>query len=96
MNAGADCVKFQMRNLDSVYRNSSSTINENEDLGAQYVMDLLNKFQLSNDNMLRLFDYCHKQSIMPLCTPWDEQSVEVLDNYGIDGYKIAICGFGES
>jgi len=87
--AGADCAKFQMRNLDSLYRQSSDTGNVNEDLGSEYIIDLLRKHQLSDDDMFRVFDYCHEKGIMPLCTPWDLPSIEKLHNYGMSGFKVA-------
>ena len=45
--AGANCVKFQMRTLDEVYRKQSSKTS-GEDLGTEYVVDLLKRFELSN------------------------------------------------
>ena len=45
---GADCAKFQMRKLDKVYR-KRSLVKSGEDLGTEYVIDLLNKFELSTE-----------------------------------------------
>lgn len=87
--AGADCAKFQMRDLKSLYRNSDSAVPDNEDLGAQYVMDLLTTHALSNDEMFTLFDRCRDRNIVPLCTPWDHESLEALIRYGIGGIKAA-------
>ena len=83
--AGADCAKFQMRNMGAMYRDST----EGEDLGAEYTLDLFAKFQLSNKELFKTFDYCKKKNILPLCTPFDEESLIQLENYGIDGYKLA-------
>ncbi len=83
--AGADCAKFQMRNMGALYRDS----NGGEDLGAEYTLDLFAKFQLSNKELFKAFDYCKKKNILPLCTPFDEESLIQLENYGIDGYKLA-------
>jgi len=90
VNSGADCAKFQMRDLNSLYRQSSNKNSSvSEDLGSEYVIDLLRKYQLSNDDMLRIFDYCHEKGIMPLCTPWDVSSIKILNNYGMSGFKVA-------
>ena len=86
VDAGADCVKFQMRNMKKLYRFRND---EAEDLGAQYTFDLLDKFQLKNDELIQLFDYCKSVGTIPLCTPWDEDSLSVLENYGMPAYKVA-------
>ncbi len=87
--SGADCVKFQMRDMASLYRNTGQSDDIREDLGSQYVLDTLARFQLENDEMLEVFDYAKKQGIMPLCTPWDLASLQKLENYGVEAYKIA-------
>lgn len=87
--AGADCVKFQLRNMDELYSDNWKTNNASEDLGSQYVMDLLAKFQLRKEEMFELFDYCRSQKILALCTPWDVSSVNDLDKYGMLAYKVA-------
>jgi sialic acid synthase SpsE/sugar phosphate isomerase/epimerase len=87
---GADCVKFQMRDMGSLYRNHGDTKTlAGEDLGAQYVLDLLAKFHLDQETMFSLFDECKANDILPLCTPWDIVSLEALESYGMEGYKVA-------
>ena len=54
--AGADCVKFQMRNMNSVYR-KRSLLKQGEDLGTEYILDLLNRFQLSEDEHEKVANY---------------------------------------
>ena len=92
-DAGVDCVKFQMRNLATLYRNQGDANDAKEDLGSQYVLDLLSKFQLSDSELFEIFDYCRLRNVVPLCTPWDVSSVEFLEQYGIEGYKIASADF---
>lgn len=87
--AGADCAKFQMRNIGSLYRNAGDANDIREDLGSQYTLDLLSRFNLSPAQLFEIFDHCHDQGILPLCTPWDLESVAALEEYGITGYKIA-------
>lgn len=87
--AGADSAKFQLRDLETLYANRGNPNDAKEDLGSQYTLDLLSRFQLAVPDMFRLFDYCYKRGIIPLCTPWDIKSVENLEKYGLEGYKSA-------
>ena len=57
IEAGADCVKFQMRDLDSLYRRKSLQ-KDGDDLGSEYILDLLRKFEFTSDQHKELFDYC--------------------------------------
>lgn len=85
---GADCAKFQMRQIKEVYR-SKSLEKSGEDLGTEYIIDLLNKFELSVDQQRALADYCKQKGILYLCTPWDTTSVEILESFNVAGYKVA-------
>jgi N-acetylneuraminate synthase len=93
VEAKVDCVKFQMRDLSSLYSNRGKNGEVAYDLGSQYTLDLLNKFQLSSDELCQVFDYCKQRGILPLCTPWDLVSVRVLDEYGLEGFKVASADF---
>lgn len=86
--AGADCVKFQMRHLDKVYRKRSLS-KHGEDLGTEHIIDLLKRFELSVDQHRRLSHYCAQTGILYLCTPWDSESVDVLEGFGVPAYKVA-------
>lgn len=89
VKAGADCAKFQMRNLTELYANEGDADDAKENLGSQYTLDLLNKYQLNPDELFLAFDYCKMKGIEPLCTPWDIKSAELLEEYGVSAYKIA-------
>lgn len=88
IDAGADCVKFQMRHLDKVYR-KKTLIKDGEDLGTEYVIDLLNRFELSKDQHKQLYEYAKSKNIIYLCTPWDIDSVNFLDKMGVEAFKVA-------
>jgi N-acetylneuraminate synthase len=87
ISAGANCVKFQMRTLDQVYRKRSTA--RGEDLGTEYVVDLLKRFELTKSEHKKLFEYCSKKNITYLCTPWDSTSLEFLEEIGVSAYKVA-------
>jgi sialic acid synthase SpsE/sugar phosphate isomerase/epimerase len=86
--AGVDCVKFQMRHLDQVYRGRTLR-KDGEDLSTEYVLDLLRRFELSVEQHRQLAAYCSKQDILYLCTPWDSASADVLESMGVPAYKVA-------
>ena len=85
---GADCVKFQMRHLNQVYREKSLN-KSGEDLGTEYIIDLLNRFEFSVDEHRKISEYCQGEGILYMCTPWDEKSVEALEYFGVKAYKVA-------
>lgn len=86
--AGADVVKFQLRDMDALYRQSGGS-SAGEDLGPQYVLDLLAKYNLSADQLFEVFDHCRAAGVEVMCTPWDPPSVQRLADYGIDAFKVA-------
>ncbi|WP_082083537.1 N-acetylneuraminate synthase family protein [Paenibacillus beijingensis] len=87
--AGADCAKFQMRHMTSLYRNDGNADDASEDLGTQYTLDLLSRNQLNDEDLFAVFDYCHEVGIIPLCTPFDPTSLNKLEKYGMTAYKLA-------
>ena len=91
--AGADCAKFQMRDMRKLYRNAGKSDDMASDLGTQYTLDLLERFQLSDDELFKCFDYAANKGLMPLCTPWDEASLDKLNRWGMEGFKVASADF---
>jgi sialic acid synthase SpsE/sugar phosphate isomerase/epimerase len=85
---GADCAKFQMRQIKEVYR-SKSIEKSGEDLGTEYIIDLLNKFELTVEQQKMLSDYCKTKGILYMCTPWDKSSVDILETFNVPAYKVA-------
>lgn len=85
---GADSAKFQMRHLDQVYR-TRTLRKDGEDLGTEYVIDLLNRFEFPLDQHRALAAYCAEKGILYLCTPWDEMSVDILTEIGVPLFKVA-------
>ncbi len=85
---GVDAVKFQMRNLSEVYREKSLN-KQSEDLGSEYIIDLLDRFELSLQEHKKISEYCSKIGIQYMCTPWDEESLSILESFKVPAYKVA-------
>jgi sialic acid synthase SpsE/sugar phosphate isomerase/epimerase len=88
INAGADCVKFQIRNREALYRKPPGE-HGSEDLGVEYIQDLLNKVELNISQHKEIFNFCKLNNITYMCTPWDEPSVEILKDFGVQAIKLA-------
>jgi len=88
VRAGANCVKFQLRNRDALYRVRADG-SVAEDLGVEYIQDLLNKVELTVEQHRAIRAYCRDARITYMCTPWDEPSVDVLATFDVPALKIA-------
>jgi N-acetylneuraminate synthase len=88
VEAGADCVKFQMRNMASVYREKSLS-KSGEDLGTEYILDLLERFQLTQDEHRKISQHCKNKNVLYMCTPWDTDSISILEGFNVPAYKVA-------
>ena len=53
VEAGADCAKFQMRSMQALYGSGGHAADGSDDLGAQYTLDLLSRFQSKTVNCSR-------------------------------------------
>ena len=85
---GADCVKFQLRNIKSLY--SEDAINmASSDLGTEYTLNLIKKFQLTKAQYKELKKYTERKGLIFLCTPWDKESLKFLERLNLYAYKIA-------
>lgn len=88
--AGADAVKFQTFHADSVVINDAEkaeyqklTTSSNE---SQY--NMIQKLELSDDTFKELAEYANSKGIIFLSTPFDEESVELLNKIGVPAFKI--------
>jgi N-acetylneuraminate synthase len=89
-NAGADAVKFQTFSADRLvtknapkadYQNKTTDKNE-----SQY--EMLKKLELSFEEHKSLKKYCGEKNILFLSTPFDFESVDLLEELGVELYKV--------
>lgn len=87
--AGAECVKFQLRDLATMYIDDDAARRQGRDLGDEYTLDLLRRFQLTDDELFDALDYTRARGLVPLCSPWDLVSLRKLERYGLPALKLA-------
>lgn len=90
VEAKADAVKFQTfkaKNLVSKnaqkadYQKQTTDKNESQ-------FDMIKKLELDVNTHKELITYCNSKNIMFLSTPFDHDSIELLDNLGLEIFKI--------
>lgn len=91
VNAGADAVKFQTFKAENLVTETAPLAKYQRkncaDVASQFA--LLKGLELSADGHRGLFSYCRKKKIEFLSTPFDEASVDFLDNLGVKVFKIS-------
>jgi N,N'-diacetyllegionaminate synthase len=90
-DAGADYVKFQTFKADKITSKSAKkasyqTQNIKDGDDSQY--NMLKKLELRDEWHHQLKDYADSKNIKFLSTGFDEDSIDFLDNLGIDFFKI--------
>jgi N-acetylneuraminate synthase len=90
-DAGADAVKFQTFKADklttaqapkAVYQKETTANDENQ-------LEMLRKLELSLEAYPLLVEACHANGILFMSTPFDEESVNMLDALGMAVFKIS-------
>lgn len=88
--AGADAVKFQTFKADKLVSKTAQkadyqkqTTSEGE---SQY--EMIKKLELDEDAHRVLISYCSEKSIMFLSTPFDHDSIRLLNDFGMPIFKI--------
>jgi len=92
-DAGADAIKFQTFVTEKIITTdapkSTYHINSTGDDSIQSWFDLLKSQEMSKKMHVELMNKCKQRGILFMSTPYDCDSVDLLNNLGIDIYKIA-------
>ena len=89
--AGADAVKFQTfkaEKLVSKYAKKARYQQENMRNGDDSQLHMLQKLELDKETHLKLMEYAKKRDILFLSTPFDLESIELLERLGLEIFKI--------
>ena len=89
VNAQADAVKFQKRQLSSLYAGETLLDPTQEEKEIGFLLPFLQEFELSDEALSDLSDYCGEREIEFLCTPWDPESVDLLERLNVRAYKVS-------
>ncbi len=88
--AGADCVKFQSYTAKELSIKSSPKADYQKKSGekgeTQY--DMLLRYELKENDFIKLKEYCDKKGIMFLSTPFSSRWVKILFDLGIKAFKV--------
>jgi sialic acid synthase SpsE/sugar phosphate isomerase/epimerase/CBS domain-containing protein len=90
---GANAVKLQVRDLDSLYTKSVLNDSLKAEHGTQYLLNELKKSELPSNYLKELCDYSQQIGIVLIGTPFDLKSIDLLEQVGIPAYKIGSPDF---
>lgn len=89
-NAYCDCVKFQTFKAENLLLKTAEKApyqkKTTEKEETQY--EMIKKLELSEQMHIELIEYCKQKNIMFLSTPFDNESVDLLNKLGIEIFKI--------
>jgi N,N'-diacetyllegionaminate synthase len=90
IEAGADAIKFQTFHTDNVVTRTAEKAGyqKNTTSSEESQYEMIKKLELSDEVFLELSDYAKKRGIIFLSTPFDEESVDLLDRIDVPSFKI--------
>ncbi|MBZ0115128.1 MAG: N-acetylneuraminate synthase family protein [Thermoanaerobaculia bacterium] len=88
-DAGADAVKFQKRDISSLYPTELLDDPNKAEWAFQYLLPILKQSELEIDAFAEIKKRCQERGIMFLCTPWDARSFEQLEELDIPAFKVS-------
>ncbi|MFA7610534.1 MAG: N-acetylneuraminate synthase [Sulfurimonas sp.] len=91
VKAGANAVKFQTFKAEKlVSKNAKKAKYQKENMSNEddSQFNMLKKLELDLDTHHELISYCTQKNIMFLSTPFDHESIKLLDTLGLEIFKI--------
>lgn len=88
-DAGVDAVKFQKRDLESIYSEEVLSDANSSEWSFEYLIPLLKEVELSYEDYKVIRQTCDKLELDLIVTPFDEKSAKFIADLGVSAYKIA-------
>ena len=88
-NAGVDAVKFQKRDLGSIYSQEVLNDANSSEWSFEYLIPLLKEVELTYEDYHIIRQTCDDLQLDLIVTPFDEKSAEFIFELGVSAYKIA-------
>ena len=89
VEAGVDAVKFQKRNLDELYPDKYLEDANVGEKNLNYLLPILKRVELSNEDYYRIVEYCEERDVTFLCSVFDRESADFIDQLGVPAFKVA-------
>ncbi len=89
VNAGADVVKFQKRNLKRLYPKKYL---DNANVGEKnlnYLLPILQRVELSDEDFYKIVAYCERKDVTFMCSAFDHDSADFVESLGVPAFKVA-------
>ncbi|MGL5053240.1 MAG: N-acetylneuraminate synthase [Cetobacterium sp.] len=89
-NTGADAVKFQTFKAEKLVSKfaEKADYQKTNTGNSETQLEMIKKLELSFEDFRELKDYCEKQEILFLSTPFDFESIDFLKELGMEIWKI--------
>ena len=87
--AKCDAVKFQTINVSKLMIGNTPLANYQKKTKFKTMNDLINRYNLSHSDFVKISDYCKKKKIIFLSTPFDVESAFFLNKINVPAFKIS-------
>lgn len=90
VKAGVDAVKFQTFKTEKVVSKNAQKADYQKQTtnSAESQYEMIKKLELDVQEHYKLMEYCQQKNIMFLSTPFDHDSIALLNNLGLKKFKI--------